>query len=132
MYNKFQTFVYILCGICYWTIISPIYNSSPLSAINRFVYVSMSNFTTEKDIRSLEWCKSLLCWINSFENVLNTQPLNDISELTDSAIFIDCLLAATPDKSALPDSLQNDSAVKSLQFETSNIVLYNESNFSKY
>ena len=92
----------------------------------------MSNFTTEKDIRSLEWCKSLLCWINSFENVLNTQTLNDISELTDSAIFIDCLLAATPDRSALPDSLQNDSAVKSLQFETYNIVLYNESNFSKY
>ena len=90
----------------------------------------MSNFTTEKDIRSLEWCKSLLCWINSFENVLNTQPLNDISELTDSAIFIDCLLA-TPDKSALPDSLQNDSDVKSMQFETSNIVLNHESNFSK-
>ena len=30
-----------------------------------------------------------------------------------------------------PDSLQNDSAVKSLQFETSNIVLNHESNFSK-
>ena len=41
------------------------------------------------------------------------------------------MLFATPDKSALPDSLQNDSAVKSLQFETSNIYLNHESNFSK-
>ena len=41
------------------------------------------------------------------------------------------MLFATPDKSALPDSLQNDSAVKSLQFETSNIYPNHESNFSK-
>ena len=29
-------------AFCYWTIISPIYNTTLLSAINRFVYVSMS------------------------------------------------------------------------------------------
>ena len=54
MYNKFQTFVYILCGICYCTIISPIYNSSLLSAINRFVYVSMSGEATERNQLELE------------------------------------------------------------------------------
>ena len=117
-------------AFCYWTIISPIYNSSLLSAINRFVYVTMSE-TTEKDIRSLEWCKSLLCWMNSFENVSSQHPLTYISDLEDPTLLIDCILAATPDRSALPDSLQNDSAVKSLQFETSNILLNNESNFSK-
>ena len=40
-------------------------------------------------------------------------------------------MAATADKSPLLESLRNDSAVKSLQFETSNIVLNHESNFSK-
>ena len=90
----------------------------------------MSGETTEQDIRSLEWCKSLLCWINSFENISSQQPLTYISDLTNSTLLIECILAATPDKSALPDSLQKDSAVKSLQFDTSNIVLH-ESNFSK-
>ena len=91
----------------------------------------MSGETTEQGIPSLKWRKSLLCWMNSFENISETQPLTSISDLTDSTLLIDCILVATPDKSALPDSLQNDSAVKSLQFETSNIVLNHESNFSK-
>ena len=89
----------------------------------------MSEETAEQDILSRKLCETLLCWINTFPNV--KQPLNSLKDLTDSTILIDCMLFATPDKSALPDSLQNDSAVKSLQFETSNIYLNHESNFSK-
>ena len=91
----------------------------------------MSEETAEQDILSLKWCESLLCWINLFKHIISNAPLSIITDLTDSTLLIDCILAATPDKSALPDSLQNDSAVKSLQFETSNIVLNHESNFSK-
>ena len=91
----------------------------------------MSEETAEQDIRSLKLCESLLCWINSFKHIISNAPLSIITDLTDSTLLIDCILAATPDKSALPDFLQNDLAVKSLQFETSNIYLNHESNFSK-
>ena len=41
-------------AFCYWTIISPIYNSSLLSAINRFVYVSMSEIRNQQLQEDLE------------------------------------------------------------------------------
>ena len=88
----------------------------------------MSEFT--KDIRALKWYKSLLRWINTFENINSKQLISSITDLSDSTLLIDCLEVATPDKTILPDSLlQNDSAIKSLQFGSS--IPNHEANFSK-
>ena len=100
-----------------------------LSVIKRFATIPMSNETGEEEIRYLKWRESLLCWINSFQNV--KQRLTSLTELTDTRFLINCILAATADKSLLPGPLRNDSAVKSLQFETYNIVQNHKSNFSK-
>ena len=56
-------------AFCYWTIISPIYNSSLLSAINRFVYVSMSE-TTENYKNQLEASKETVASLSKENSAL--------------------------------------------------------------
>ena len=86
----------------------------------------MSEFT--EDICDVK--KSLLSWINSFENINSKQLISSITDLSDSTLLIDCLEVITPGKTVLPDSLlPNDSAIKSLQFGSS--IPNHEANFSK-
>ena len=80
----------------------------------------MSDPSQVNPLRSLKWYKSILSWINSFENI--KPQITSISDLSDSTLLIDCIFFATPDKSALPVSL--------FQEET-NIDLSHEHNFSK-
>ena len=73
-------------------------------------------------LRSLKCYKSILSWINSFENI--KPQVFSISDLSDSTLLIDCIYFATPDKSALPVSLFQEE-------EETNIDVSHEHNFSK-
>lgn len=82
----------------------------------------MSDPSEVVPLPSLKWYKSILSWINSFENI--KPRLLSISGLSDSTLLIDCIFFATPDKSALPISLfQEEKEV--------NINKSHEHNFSK-
>ncbi|KAI6660992.1 hypothetical protein LOD99_13715 [Oopsacas minuta] len=65
-------------------------------------------------LQSLKWYRSILSWINSFESIKS--ELSSITDLSDSTLLIDCIIFATPDKTALPCTLfQEDSDIQNVK-----------------